>query len=131
MIEEKDYILRLIKDLIAATTKILQINHTSTDDINIVIEKYFGLKDEDIHSTNNIDTEKIKSKYEDQSFVAATQLAELLWRSVANEKDSVQKKNIAEKSLSLFEFVQRDSKTYSLQIETKIKEIREFISRIQ
>jgi len=129
---ERDYIKRLIKQLFDALNELfLNRKGESVEAIQIQLsgfyEKYLGRESSFFYGSSfesilgllveNRDTQK-------DGLIRVEMLAELLYRDAHLNRDAKLKQNLSEKALHLFEYLNANSNTFSVDREAKIDELR-------
>ena len=122
---ERDYIMRLIRQFMAAIARFLEKKGQQDDDEKIkeLYETYFG--DYTFFHVATLDEvmESFQKYPEGERIYRIEMLAELYFRE-ADLRSEPLREEMLEKAFNLFSFVDRNSKTYSFERINKINEIQ-------
>lgn len=122
---ERDYIMRLIRQFLAAIARFL--NKKGQQDDQKEIEKLFETFVGDYTFFHIASLEEIMDSFqkypEDERIYRIEMLAELFYQE-ADLKSEPFREEILDKAFELFSFVDRNSKTFSLDRINKINEIQ-------
>ncbi len=132
--EQKDYILREIEKigtiiqyirqkLFGGNTAQTNNSEISVDDITQVVKNELNFDIQKLDSLNDDELEKYLLNFKGFNTENIENLANLLYY-VADNKDIEDKKPYFRKSLRLYEFVNKKTKTFSLQRENIISELK-------
>ena len=122
---ERDYIMRLIRQFLAALARFLNKKEHQNDEEEIkeLYETYIG----DYTFFHSASTDEIMDSFlkypEGERIYRIEMLAELYYRE-ADLKSEPMREDLLDKAFKLFSFVDRNSKTFSLERINKINEIQ-------
>ncbi len=129
---QRDYILRLIREFMAALERMLEKKEVADrrEEIKQLYEQYVG----PYALYHNATTEEVLLALagldEEQRLPRMEMLAELFYAE-ADTVSSSEREFLLEKAFALFSIIEREGKTYSLKRRWKMQDIRERTSNAQ
>lgn len=127
----KDYLLKIIKQILLLLNKLLNGNSQNEEKINSIIEKFFAenLNTEYSFFINNNSTQIISFISERESNIDFIKdIADILYIKMSMEKDFILKKELAKKIAQLYFFYEQKSSVFSFDIKSKLSNLEAVIN---
>lgn len=134
---EQDYLLKILQDFFEAIGKLIRHNEEADDASEApmqarydkIYEQFFRCPANHFYRLDKEDIlDDLWAENNERKALAKTQmLSELLYRDALIKKNILERCDLLEKSLFLFEFMEHNSKTYSWDQENKMAHIRRLL----
>lgn len=134
---EQDYLLKILQDFFEAIGKLIRHNEEADDASEArmqarydkIYEQFFRCPANHFYQLDKEDIlDDLWAENNERKALAKTQmLSELLYRDALIKKNILERCDLLEKSLFLFEFMEHNSKTYSWDQENKMAHIRRLL----
>lgn len=130
----KDYIMRMLEQFFKVLAKLIKNeNNLEIEDIEIQLaELYDTYFKNDFNFFHDSDTDRIieflKSDNSGDDLYKVEMLAELIYQDACLQQENEQRKSLLIKSLNLLEYLDKESKTFSMERFNKMEFIKNEVS---
>ncbi|MDR2681079.1 MAG: hypothetical protein LBC47_09745 [Tannerella sp.] len=137
---ERDYIMRILQDFFNAIAKMMRLNLDDPDTsrvqerFNDMYKQFFRRSAEHFYEMEKeiiLDSLEQEGRNERDTQARVQMLSELLYQDGLIKKNIPEKCMILEKSLYLFEYLDRSSRTFSWERNRKINDIKKILTEFE
>lgn len=127
----KDFLLRIIKQIILLLEKLINDSSVNEEKINSIIDNFIieNLKEDDSFFSKKNSNQIIDSISKiEQNLDFIKDIADILYIKVSIEKNYLTKKELAKKNIELFNFYEQKASVFSFDIKSKLSNLETILN---